>query len=278
MHQNQVVATAQGWTSRLRQKQAVLPLTREWTVYGWIAADLLVFLSLLFPVAVQRSPIINGSGDPVSKYVTSAFDAWGGITVDPVVSASNLQRSGFPNYGTVLIPCMVLLLVAIGSILSPSRQRRFVWAAPMAASCLAGVGACQFLAYQAVSHISTSNTDSLNIPQPSWQLGASPLLITAGSIVALVTWQAHDRPASLSKQAVSVIVGPSVHETLASGTSPATAQRSTVHVVVADVADAGGAVGAPRHSTHASRPSAEAPASREHVRAVADLTIFQRPT
>lgn len=271
MHQNQVVASAQGWTARLRrQKQAVLPLAREWTVYGWIAADLLVFLSLLFPVAVQRSPIINGSGDPVSKYVTTTFDAWGGITVDPVVSASSLQRSGFPNYATVLIPCMTLLLVAMGSIFLPSRQKRFTWAAPMAASCLAGVGACEFLAYQAACHISTSNTDSLNIPQPSWQLGASPWLVTAGSVVALVTWLAHDRPASLSKQAVSVIVDSSVYET--SGTSPATAQRSTVHVVVAD------AGGAPRHSTHASPPSAEAPASREHVGAVADLTIFQRPT
>lgn len=263
MHHNQKVATKTGLVARIRQRQ-VVPLTREWTAYGWIAAVLLILASLHYPVTVQSSPVINGSGDLVSR-ITTTFDAWGGITVDPVNASG---RWGGPNYGLVLVPCILLIVTALTSLFLPSRYKRFGWAAPVAASCLGGVGACQFLAYQANSQ-PWPNVNGLDIAHPTWQLGASPWLLFIGSIIAFVTWLGRNGHASSRERPAVVSVNPVVvHDARACVALPTSTHEEAVPV---------GADALPR-SRYALPGLAAASASDKHVWVEADPSIFKRPT
>ena len=175
---------------------------------GWAAATLLVGAACLFPVVVQRAPALGGAGfspgDSITAVAITRLDVWGGTatTVDPPSAALGFQVPGGPNYGIPLLVCAVLLAAAALSTAFPGRfgpSRLLELGAPVAGGALAGVAAVQFLAFQAAARSSAeAGADVVTaVPTPQWHLGPSPWLLTAGALVAVITWvlARHDQSA-----------------------------------------------------------------------------------
>jgi len=176
----------------------------RWAAAGWTVAGLLGAAASLFTVMSMQDPYAGSSGSSagdITVYSTTvSFDAWGRSVVSSATSgspagaigASSFEVPGGPRYGIVLCAAAVVLLAAAISMAFPGRfglPRLLSGLGPVGAGILAGVAACQLLAFSAYSRPFTPPGVSKPIVSPStWQLGPCPWITVAAALAGAATW------------------------------------------------------------------------------------------
>lgn len=177
-----------------------------WAAAGWMVAGVLGAAASLFMVMSRQDPYVgsssSGAGDVTAYSATESFDAWGrgSLVRSPTtgsitggVGASVLDAAGGPSYGIVLCAAAVALLVAAISTTFHGRFRLpnlLQGLGPVGAGVMAGVAACQFLAFFAYSRPLTvaGLPAPIELPSSTWRLGACPWITFAAAVVAVTTW------------------------------------------------------------------------------------------
>ncbi len=160
----------------------------------WALAAATAAGSSWFPVYEVRAPLVSNL-DPSqpATYAVTTFGAWGGSTTTTNGAGLSFQVPGGPNYAAAVLPCVVVLLAAVVSVVVLGVRPRSVLVAlltsvggPVASGALGAIAVCQLLAYGAAMRPSPpGGVFGGGEQRPEGELGWSVWLLAASAVIAV---------------------------------------------------------------------------------------------